>query len=1267
MNAELIPSILSVSGDDLSRLGPDEAVDVIRELLWAEATRLGIGRTHINVPSAITVSDGGVDAEVRDAPTEGSSRTIKSGLTRYQIKTGRYSPYKRANVDKLLLTPRSLRQARELKPRIKSCLDHNGTLVIVLFGWDDPDTDEEASALVRRTLADVDMKYAAASVEVWRQNTIRGLIETFPSLALRLSGNGGARFQTHGSWTRNDDMTPKLVTGESQVQTIDDIRGELRRGDGFVHVRLFGEPGVGKTRLILEVLRPDDLRPLVVYCDAATTFIDSNLLNELLRESSSHAAILVIDECDQEQRSRIWNKLKFASPRLKLVTIHTDPDGASGETRFFEAPLLTAQEIARIIEGYGVVPYQAQRWAELCGGSPRFAHMIGLNLRDYPDDLLRTPDTANVFLRCIAAGQPIDSPEVQQRTLVLQHLALFKKVGYRQPYDAEARAVAALVAGVDPTITWPRFVSIVESLRRRRLLRGESTLYLTPKALHIWLWAQWWDKYGPAFDFERFSEQLSPRLVEWFNEMIVYARQSAEASRSVRDLLGPDGPFVQGDYLKRTQTAHLFFSLTQADPEAALRVLERTLARWDDAELREFTGGRANMVWALECIAVWRPLFPSAARLLARLAETEGELQLNHASQIFASLFAVSEWPAAATEASPEERFPVLQEMLASASPTRRRLAVGSLDHVLETSGQVRIGTAEQQGLRTEARLWQPATYWELYAAYRAAWDMLAQARGRVPAEEWADVLKIMTGQVRGLSRYHALAPMVLETLEAVADDPTSDRALLIETAHSLLRHEGQHLPEELRTRWSAFEERLIGHDFPSLLRRYVRMQLIEDLRGNDEGGGVNWQTQVDQLAANAVRQPELLTPEFDWLLAESIPNGTYFGYALGVRDESVMLLPLLVSGLKSRLFDRSAFVLGGYFRAVFERDGDRWERELDALAADEQLAVLVPIITCRSGLTERAVARVLTLAHRGIASVEDLRMFNFGGIPKSFTDRDAIEWLGSLRKNGDKVALAAALEFAAHRLHSPEPRETPPDLLLDLVMQDVLFQTDKSGRGIDLAFDWARVARALVDARPEYSLALARKLIEHFANDGAVSEKRSEAIPILEGALEEHPAEVWPMLALALGPPIDSRAWHLRMWLRGGFRHVENGGPAPLEHVPTELLWRWVDENTDQRAPYIATIVPPILHHETGRRCLARDVLIRYGNGEDVRRALMANFGTETWWGPESEHFRAKRESLLEFARQESEPAVRRWIDEYVVGLAFEVERARREEEREL
>src|SRR3972149_7847309 len=159
-------TIFTVKNADFDRLSPQEAVDFFRELLWAEADALGIGKNFINVPSAITVADGGIDAEVQNVSASGGQGIIKQGLTRYQIKTGNFSLSNESHIKSILFKDTT----NELKPRVKSCLDKEGTLIIVLFGWDNPETkDDQLVNKFKEKLILIDRKYNNAKIEIWQQ------------------------------------------------------------------------------------------------------------------------------------------------------------------------------------------------------------------------------------------------------------------------------------------------------------------------------------------------------------------------------------------------------------------------------------------------------------------------------------------------------------------------------------------------------------------------------------------------------------------------------------------------------------------------------------------------------------------------------------------------------------------------------------------------------------------------------------------------------------------------------------------------------------------------------------------------------------------------------------------------------------------------------------------------------------------------------------------------------------------------------------------
>ena len=187
--------------------------------------------------------------------------------------------------------------------------------------------------------------------------------------------------------------------------------------------------------------------------------------------------------------------------------------------------------------------------------------------------------------------------------------------------------------------------------------------------------------------------------------------ESEPASRIVKNLLGPNGPFQDGEYLNTRLGSRFFLALTEADPKSALKCLMRTIGSWDRDALLQFAIGRRDVIWALEKIAMKRDLFVDAARLLLTLGEAENEDWSNNASGVFAALFSLGRGRVAPTEASPAERLPVLKEAFESGAKERRLLALKACNEGLESDHFSRMSGAEYRGLRKDADFWDPKTY----------------------------------------------------------------------------------------------------------------------------------------------------------------------------------------------------------------------------------------------------------------------------------------------------------------------------------------------------------------------------------------------------------------------------------------------------------------------------------------------------------------------------------------------------------------------------
>lgn len=1255
----------------------------VRDLLWAEAHRLGPGTCKIDVPSEINAKDGGIDAVVDANPSLLQSEIVEPGKNGYQIKSGsEFKPWQKSQIRKELFgAPRTPMTKENLRPRIRACLDAgdvDSTYVLICTGINlSKSRTNQARSYIEECLKQCG--YQNPEVKVWSQDDLISFLQEFPLLELNLKGFREEHFKIHRNWSEYPDMQVRFEPGHSQNELIQKIQNDLRRDDYPVHVRVWGEPGIGKTRLVLEATRPEDLSSFTIYFHSASQFESSVLMNEI-RFNDRLFAIVVIDECDPDSRARIWRELQHHSPKIKLITIYNDYEEIPGDIAYHVTPPLEHEQIRNIIiQEYKIPPDQADRWAELCDGSPRVAHVIGQNLVDHPEDVLKPLSTVNIWERYIAAGDAPRSEKTEQRRLVLQYLALFKCFGYKGLVDDEARIIASMIGEANPQITWDRFQEIIYELKERKILQGESTLYVTPKALHIKLWTQWWERRSGTFDFEVFRQNLTPKLVEWFYEMFQYAAESDAALRIVDDLLGVNGPFQDDEYLKTRLGSRFFSALTEANPKSALRCLMRTVGTWDKETLLQFTEGRRYIIWALEKIAIWRELFADAAKLLLALGEAENEGYSNNASGVFAELFSPGPGRVAPTEATPAERLPVLKEALESDSKERRSMALKACNTALKSGYFSRMGNVKYQGLRRAPQLWEPKTYGELWGAYRQVWQLLCKQLANLSQDERKEAAEILLGHAGELGRIPNLSEMVVETVREIVQKKYMNQKQVIETISRILYHDGTHkdngLSTETRQHFEELRNELVGSDFHSLMQRYVGMDLLEDQLNEHKDGIDRVQPHLERLAQQAAEDLSLLQEELSWLSTTEAKNGYKFGFELGKRDINFRLLSTLLDAQRDVDDNASVYFLGGYFRVIFERNPAQWERELDALIEDTSLNVLIPELTHRSGLTDQAGLRLLNLAKDGIINANHFGVFIYGQAIKDLSNEVFTAWIEFLLDETGKSAVSIALNLCDHYYIREEPETTLPiDITFRMLTHPSLFEESNKGM-FDTMYYWTEIGKAFLRLYPEKSLELAELMLEFFGIEGTIVDGFTpQTAPVLNEATRLEPEQVWKRICKYLEGPVEtskdwSRRFSLERWLREtDIPTVIEKGEGALTLIPHHKIWEWIDDDVENRAQYLAhNLVPKTILTEKWSDSLARVTLVRYGAREDVRRALISNYLTGVSWGLMSSNYEVKKQNLLHIKNSENNENVKRWIDDFVDVLEREIEHAKIDEERKI
>ena len=1252
--------------EELEHFDDKRAVNFMRELLWAEATHVGIGQHLVRVPGNINVPDGGIDAVIRDADAN-ESHLIPEGRTGYQIKSGDLLPAK------CQLEVLERKNSECLKSEVKRLLDAEGTYILVLF----KSLTERQIRERKKKIAEAfdSCGYGDAKFDLYTADDLTSAAKKFPSVITSFTKPEFGEALPYSDWARHTDVSEprQFVEDRDRKDKIEQIQQKLRNTDFECPVsRVTGLSGIGKTRFVFETFSPDDLRHLVIYVKA-DQFLPSTLCTRLQLDKGLTAA-LVVDECDLRQHEELVRVFSAQGSRFSVVTMSYDHGRIPPPTEVYQLAALDSSAIEEMLrlEFPGLPSDVVSRLAKFADGFPRIAVLLAQSYLQNPgdqDEYIKIDDD-DLMDRLIGGNIRPESELFQTTKKVLKGIALFDKIGYDASanLDEEAKWVASYVG-----VEWNEFRDVVHTQKKRGLVQGNYYIYVTPFMLRIHLLREWWESYGFAGrTFEEFvngiPEAFRNDLLERFVSTIRYVPDLAKGKEIIRELLGPNGIFADGRLFEIPLGGKLFLALAEASPDLAVTRLRETLGRWSKGDLLSFSVGRQDMVWALERIAIWREHFQEAARILLLLAEAENAKNSNNASGVFVGLFSPAPGLVAPTEASPEERFPVLKEALFSNSADVRKLGLSACDAALETYHFSRLAGAEHQGLRREPMLWEPATYGELYDAYERVWNLLSDNLAQFDEDDRREAAEIILERSRGVSRYASLSDMVIEAVSELATHDVVDKLRVLEIVMQKISFDGKSMPETVLQKWERLRDSLIDSDYHSRMVRYVGADLYEDEFDDENNVTDKKEIEIRKLAKESLDSPSLLIQELDWLTTSKAVDGYRFGYELAKLDLDSAFLDPSINAQRKTEEQFSSLFLGGYFAGLAERDLDRWESEIEALADNADTQRWICSLTWRSRMpSETSGQRIVRLAAKGVVYPEDFGVFMYGGVIRKLSPNIFHSWMEFLLGADSEVAVSHALElfYMYYQMDADAP-PIPMELAVEIIGHKAWFQPSEE-REQGVRYHWAEIAKTVIEDLPRNALMLAKKMLSSFGINGTIMNGFG-VNPIVHGVLDEivkrFPEDMWHLVTQHIGPPIDTQAFYIREWLRGEDRFDREANGA-LSLFPPESIWQWVNEDIENRAWYVATLVPKSLWRENARVCLAREVLIRYGNRDDVLRTFSSNYSTEGWRGSESLHHLETKRELLEFRKEETDPNVIRWIDQHIYWLEKDIKRAEMEEER--
>jgi hypothetical protein len=1253
-------SLIDIPIDLITALSPERAVKLVRTIFRAECGYAKLNPSNLTISSRLTVADGGIDAEI-NTPAEHVVPTdcfFQTGLSGFQIKAGQaFKPWTRNAIRTELLNA-----AGELSSEVRRLVQRGGRYVLICTGHDlTPAQRNDSRDEIVGVLAELGFEKYEDRIDILGASQLAEYAERYPGSLSLLSIDFLQEAWSLGEWQQDAHMSNALEESPEQSQLITQIRDWL--SGETKHIRILGEPGLGKTRIVLEAVKAETIAPSVLYVPHGIRFGQTSLFRQLLKSGHDKPLILVIDELPESELSEIWRHLKPRCGILKIISLDHGRDITyDTDIERVEAPHLTADTIKRILASRVGESHELERWAEICDGSPRVAQAVAENLHANPDDLLKPPTTVPIWSRFMHGYSGRDENSARQIDCISQHLALFTRFGYETPVSDEARYIFELINSVDPTIGWARFQEIIQNLRSRRVLQGSRTLFFVPKALHIYLWKQFWEQYGQGFDFTQTFTTMPDSLHAWFMSMFKYAGDTA-ADHVIVDILRTDGIFSQRVSLTSDKGSRFLSILAEANPKAVLKLLETAIGKLSDQELLEFSDHRQQIVWALEKIAVWPGLTVRAIQILARLSLNENSNYSNNSTGTLKGLFRIGpEW--AATESSPDARLPAAIALLRAPDDTARRLGLKVMKAALTPRGGYRIIGPEYQGLKERAKLWIPNTYGELWQAWYSYFQVLVKETRNWPHTLRPEVCSALLDAVN----QQIMTPPCTDLAFQVLNDLVDDKAMLPGELNHFFqnwreyRDDGEH--PDITRKLIHIERQYTRRNLASRFQRYVIdtewMEWDDNFRERHNKTRNRAKLLVNALALRISRNPEhfrqiqhLLTPE------KQAPALWHFGEKLALNDPQLTLLPVLI---RTALDSRHHICLHGYLSALHRLVPTIYMSTVNGFFNSESTAWLGATIALRSDYKEELFVQCLDALEKRWIDLSQFIYIRYGRAIESVPPDKTARLFNQLSEYGSRDAQALLIELLnSLSFHDSSPFTS--DFVYGVV-SSYIPHDDESCNQMS-GYHWKNVCVKLINWDETRTLPLLDTLLTGMMDIYSLSYDTCFS-SLANELVDSDPSGAWNIISSHFEAALPKWRSDLCSWLKGGMTTFdEKEKRSLLSALPTPDILAWIEKDPESRAALIAHAVPATLDDANGGQ-LTRELLIRYSKFEGVQSGISATFHSGGWSGPTSAYLKRKRDKLRRWLASEDDIQTTQWIESEIEYLDKNIEDEEIKEERD-
>ena len=1234
--------ILEVTPNEIERLSPLYLTKTLKRLLSNELKYHHLNEKDSFVSLNINAPDGGEDGSAKWTGSPENTTWLPSNNCLFQCKATSMTPRKCYNE-----MFQNVNQ-KILKKRIASVLDEGGSYILFTHKSLTASLINERIQEIRNALKNAGKKYyMTVNIKIYDANEISKWANLFLSSIIEIKQFTGQTI-LNGLQTWDDKINYRdfqkfpYIFNEKNHLYIKNIKEQIKKRSSIT--RITGLSGLGKTRMVLEVFRPDEDKPYhslnsnyAVYLDMSQINLGVVIPNVRNWRSQGLKGILIVDNCNLETHYALIDEVTRSESYLSLITIdYSNESTNSSQGSLFinvePSPNETIRSIFSMHHNNQITHDTLEKIVKFSDGFPQIAILLVNANIDLAEDIGHLND--KTLADKLVWGQNSRDTQAYE---ALKACSIFNHVGFENDVKEQYKFISETICNFNNS---EEFYKYVIRFKNRGIIQSRGDfISVVPKPLAIRLAAEWWQEC-PHEKAEEILNNIPENLVESLCEQMRKLHSVSDIQNLTTKLCGPQGSFGNAKVLNSKRGSRIFRSLAELNPTSTSSALKRIFEPMSNDNVLRFKEGRRNLVLALEKLSFWEKTFDDSAIVLFKMAISENELWANNATGQLIALFKVL---LPGTQANLNQRSKFLLEKINGINEDNVDLVLSLCSSAFETSLFSRSVGVEDQASRPVEQDYTPSRT-EMRDYWSSIIKQLVLKNHQFEKNISIKIKKLLGNELRGF-----VCKNLFKEIDLIITEFKNGEfwQLGFREICASLEKAGENAPEEIKKKILNLQKQLSPVTLQDNIQNFFTGEYLYDSFNQNEVD-----KKIDSLVDSMNNDQTVICDLAKILTINNIIHGHALGRKLA---EKITDLNSIFNSLFSELQQDNAdpSVIGGIISYWSESNPDRYKKALDLFYENKVSRKYLLYLIRVSKFTLSDLDRIFILIDNGVLDINIFIQAHAIWV-KGLPSNDIKTFIQRVKNSPNEGISVAFVILHSFYLTNNIPNEFQEEMLS--IITENKFLNNISKRNSSEISYWTNIVTKFIEKNNLEVIDFYSKELINMLNNARLSfEFIKHSHKLLKELVKTNSGKILEYIIEILNDCDKTKISWLSYNLTCPLYTEE---PFYFDHVDIQILEKHCTKNAVLPS-FLAGTTRIYERNADGLTILpiAKMLLNKYSDNRDVIEGLSSNIKSFTCNGSDTHLFK-KHLDFFNLIKNHSKTPVKNWASEMIDYHRNEIQR---------